>query len=207
MLENSLSDGVLYQFREVSDGSGDIDSVLDLLKEFGIAVNQVFEDAWKLTPRHSRLTHGVGIVSMGFVMDAIIERHQQILSAEEFESEIRLIEPVCHWTSGTWEFGPDQRRKWNELQNTPRDIQLLTDYLVSEYRKAAGKKAPARKAAGKKAPARKAAGKKAPARRPPVRRCRPARPPVRRCRPARPPVKRCRPARPPVRRAGPQGRR
>ena len=164
MLENSLSDGVLYQFREVSDGSGDIDSVLDVLKEFWTAVNLVFDDAWKLTPRHSRLTHGVGIVSMGFVMDAIIERRQRILSAEEFESEIRLIEPVCRWTSGTWEFGPDQRRKWNELQNTPRDIQLLTDYLVSEYRKAAGKKVPARKTAGKKVPARKAAGKKVPAR-------------------------------------------
>ena len=26
------------------------------------------------------------------------------------------------------------QRKWNELQNTSRDIQMLTNYLLSEYK-------------------------------------------------------------------------
>ena len=41
---------------------------------------------------------------------------------------------VCRWTSGFWDFGPHAQRKWNEFQNTSRDIQLLTSYLLSEYK-------------------------------------------------------------------------
>jgi hypothetical protein len=36
------------------------------------------------------------------------------------------------WTNGFWDFGPGAQRKWNELQNTTRDIQLLTNYLLCE---------------------------------------------------------------------------
>jgi hypothetical protein len=32
-----------------------------------------------------------------------------------------------------WDFGPHSQRKWNELQNTTRDIQLLSEYLRTEY--------------------------------------------------------------------------
>lgn len=134
MIENSLSDGALYQFRDPTTGSGDIDAVLGVLKDFWTAVEAAFPDAWKKPPRHSRLMHGVGVVSMGFIMDAIVEHHQRIPSSKEFTDQLKLLRDVCHWTTGTWRLGPGQQRRWNELQNTPRDIQLLTDYLLAQYR-------------------------------------------------------------------------
>ena len=33
------------------------------------------------------------------------------------------------------ELGPYQRR-WNDLQNTPRDVQVIADHLLSAYRRA-----------------------------------------------------------------------
>ena len=80
--------------------------------------------------------HGVGIVSMGFVMDAIVDRHRRtgIPTLRVFASELEGMAEVCHWTGGSWIFGADHRRRWNELQNTPRDIQLLTNFLLFEYK-------------------------------------------------------------------------
>jgi DGQHR domain-containing protein len=135
MIENSLSDGALYEFRDPGTGSGDADSVLGVLKDFWAAVETAFPDAWKKPPRRSRLMHGVGVVSMGFVMDAIVDHRQRFPSSKDFAKELALLEDVCHWTSGIWRFGPDHQRRWNDLQNTPRDIQLLTDYLLAEYKK------------------------------------------------------------------------
>ena len=43
------------------------------------------------------------------------------------------IEYGCAWMGGHWNFSEDDRRKWNELQNTPRDIQRLSSHLVSLY--------------------------------------------------------------------------
>jgi hypothetical protein len=40
---------------------------------------------------------------------------------------------VCRWTDGHWEFGPGVVRKWNEVQNTPKDVQLLANYLLIQY--------------------------------------------------------------------------
>jgi DGQHR domain-containing protein len=147
MIENSLSDGSLYEFRDPATGAGDTDAVLGVLKGFWAAVEAAFPDAWKKPPRRSRLMHGVGVVSMGFVMDAMVEHRQRVLSSEEFAKELAVLEAVCHWTSGTWRFGPDHQRRWNDLQNTPRDIRLLTDYLLAEYRKTV-RRASASKRAG-----------------------------------------------------------
>ena len=36
----------------------------------------------------------------------------------------------CAWTSGTWDFGADQARRWNGIQNTPNDVRLLTSHLL-----------------------------------------------------------------------------
>ena len=38
----------------------------------------------------------------------------------------------CRWTEGDWELRPP--RKWNDIQNTSKDIKLLTDYLLEVYR-------------------------------------------------------------------------
>jgi hypothetical protein len=80
--------------------------------------------------------HGVGITSMGFLMDAIVDRymHLRVPTVEDFEYDLYEIADLCHWTEGTWRFDVEHHRKWNDLQNTPRDIQLLTNYLLGEYR-------------------------------------------------------------------------
>jgi DGQHR domain-containing protein len=135
MLENTLTDGALYHLRDPETGTGDVDAILTVLKDYWGAVRHVFIDAWGLSPRRSRLMHGAGIVSIGFIMDAICDRFlpHRYPTLEEFADDLREIAPVCRWTSGYWEFRLVQRR-WNDLQNTPRDIQLLADFLLTEYR-------------------------------------------------------------------------
>jgi DGQHR domain-containing protein len=136
MLENSLSDGALYSFRDATTGTGDEDQMLDLLVAFWTAVRDVFADSWDKPPRQSRLMHGVGIVSLGFIMDAIFDRYirKRAPSRDDFSHDLTELHEVCRWTSGFWDFGPGAQRKWNELQNTTRDIQLLTNYLLCEYK-------------------------------------------------------------------------
>jgi DGQHR domain-containing protein len=134
MLEHSLSEGALHDYRDPYTGEGDVVSMLILLKRYWAAVAKVFEAAWGLPPHQSRLTHGVGIVSMGFLMDAISDAFQSIPSQSEFEQYLSPMANYCHWTGGYWEMGAGVRRKWSELENTARDIQLVSDYLLTAYR-------------------------------------------------------------------------
>ena len=136
MLENSLSDGVLYRFRYVEEGPGDVDSMMAILTNFWGAVSKVFPDAWNLPPRQSRLVHGAGIIGMGFLMDAISERLRKIriVPLEQFVEDLQPLKDVCRWTDGYWDFGPGRQRKWNEIQNTTKDIQLLANYLLVQYK-------------------------------------------------------------------------
>jgi DGQHR domain-containing protein len=136
MLENSISDGALYTYRFTDQGRPDIDEMLQILKAFWGAVSRVFAEAWDKPPRQSRLTHGLGILSLGFLMDAIAEQFEQIEpDADDFEVHLRLVSGLCAWTSGSWKIGPYQRR-WNDLQNTPRDVQVVADHLLGSYRRA-----------------------------------------------------------------------
>jgi DGQHR domain-containing protein len=136
MLENSLSDGVLYRFRAAEDGAENTNTMLQVLHAFWGAVAEVFRDAWGIPPRRSRLMHGAGIVSIGFVMDAIADRYRQsgLPSLEQFRQDLTPLREACRWTDGYWDFGPGVQRKWNEIQNTHRDIQLLANYLLVQYK-------------------------------------------------------------------------
>jgi DGQHR domain-containing protein len=136
MLINSLSDGALYGFRDPRTGRGDEEAMLSLLMDFWSAVRSVFTEAWDKPPRQSRLMHGVGIVSLGFLMDAMFDRYSRsrIPSEADFGRDLSEVAEVCHWTSGSWNLGADTQRRWNELQNTTRDIRLLTNYLLFEYK-------------------------------------------------------------------------
>jgi DGQHR domain-containing protein len=136
MLENSLSDGALYEYRYAGRERGDAEAMLALLKDFWLAVRNTFPGAWGQPPRRSRLMHGVGIISMGFLMDAITDRyaHLRVPTPEDYEYDLAEIADLCPWTEGTWRFNTEHPRKWNDLQNIPRDIQLLTNYLLGEYR-------------------------------------------------------------------------
>jgi len=136
MLENSLSNGALYRFRDPLTGRGDEDAILSLLMSFWSAVRDVFSEAWDKPPRRSRLMHGVGIVSLGFLMDAIVDRYSKIRipDTKDFAADLAGLTEICCWTSGYWEFGPRDQRRWNELQNTSRDTRVLTTYLLAEYK-------------------------------------------------------------------------
>lgn len=137
MIENSLNDGALYRCRLQADNERDNDRILELLFNFWNAVALVFQDAWSKPPTRSRLTHGVGIVSMGHVMDAISDRHRNtgIPTVEQFAADLKPLVPLCAWTNGYWDFGPGTQRKWDELQNTSRDIQLVANFLLVQYKR------------------------------------------------------------------------
>jgi hypothetical protein len=136
MLENSLSDGVLYRFRDRVDGADDVEGMLGVVKDFWLAVAEVFASAWDLPPRRSRLMHGAGVIGLGFVMDAIADRHRGagLPTRGQFRTDLEPLREVCRWTDGYWEFGPGVQRRWNEVQNTPKDIQILSNYLLVQYK-------------------------------------------------------------------------
>ena len=137
MIENSLSDGALYRFRSGTGEQCDLEGILRVLKAYWQAVSQVFPQAWAQPPKRSRLMHGAGIVAMGFVMDAIADRHRRVRThtAKLFVPDLVAIAPDCRWTDGYWDFGSGNHVKWCDLQNTTRHIQLLTDFLLAQYRR------------------------------------------------------------------------
>jgi DGQHR domain-containing protein len=136
MLENSLNEGALHRFRDPRSGRGDVESMLTLVKAFWWAVYDVFPKAWGEKPRRSRLMHGVGIVSMAFLMDAIAEHYldERVPTRADFREDLLPLKEFCKWTTGVWDFGPGMARRWNELQNTSKDIILLADHLLDQYR-------------------------------------------------------------------------
>lgn len=137
MLAMSIEDGALYQWFDPESGTGDTDAMLALLNNFWGAVKDVFPTAWESAPRRSRLVHGVGILALGAVMDEMSYelREEGIPSRRLFGEHLAMIATDCHWTSGSWPLATDDLRRWNELQNTPRDIRALSDYLVRAYRR------------------------------------------------------------------------
>ena len=71
MLENNLINGAIYSFRDPQTSEYDEDGMLAVLKDYWTAVSHVLPEAWNKPPRRSRLMHGVGIASLGFLMDTI----------------------------------------------------------------------------------------------------------------------------------------
>src|SRR5215472_10146184 len=96
MVEHSLSDGALYSFRDPATGAGDEEQMMSLLIAFWAAVRDIFADAWDKPPRQSRLMHGVGIVSLGFIMDAIYDRYsrQRAPGTDDFARDLADLREV-----------------------------------------------------------------------------------------------------------------
>ena len=131
VIMGSLSDGILREHREDDDPMASF----NLLSTFYAAVQTNFEHAWLgQTPKTSRLVHGAGLVAMGYVMEHLCTA-ENAKTAIEFESGLAKLNDIVAWTNGTWEFGPDNRRQWNSLQNIPRDYMELTHFLFRELRK------------------------------------------------------------------------
>jgi DGQHR domain-containing protein len=136
MIENSEADGMLHRIHRAMPLDDAIETMLDVLKAFWSATSVVFDEAWGVPPRRSRLMHGAGIVSMGFLMDAIADRYrrQGLPTAAQFQADLEPLKDYCRWTEGYWDFGPGAQRKWNEIQNTSKDIRLVADYLLTQYK-------------------------------------------------------------------------
>jgi hypothetical protein len=108
----------------------------DLINTFFSAVKEVFPGAWNgMTPRTSRLVHGTGLVAMSFVMEQLYVGYGEV-SKPKFMKGLKLLAPKTAWTEGTWVFSRDDKRPWNGIQNNPTDIDLLTNYLLRQLRKA-----------------------------------------------------------------------
>ena len=131
MIENSASNGILNKF-----GAKDTE-VCHMLNNYWGAVSDVFNEAWLLSPKESRLTHGVGVVSCGYLMDAVafnLSDRWKIPPRESFVKEIESHFKDLPWTSGIWKFSKDSVVPWNGLQNTSKHIDLLANYLIRTYK-------------------------------------------------------------------------
>ena len=110
------------------------DRAVDLINEYFEAVSDVFGGEWTgMSPRHSRLRHGAGIVSMGFVMDLLYSATDADKKAR-FVPALQLLKPHTAWTSGNWSIGQSEFA-WNDIQNTPSDIDLLARHLVASTKR------------------------------------------------------------------------
>ncbi|GAA3283983.1 DGQHR domain-containing protein [Dactylosporangium vinaceum] len=136
MIKESLtSSGCLFPYRDVGRNETDFDGILHALYAYWAAVRDTFPDAWGKPADKSRLMHGAGVRAMGRLMDRILgivdprgEDAPQLI-----REQLALVAPCCHWTSGTWE-GLNMR--WNEVENTTRDANALSNYLIRVHRNA-----------------------------------------------------------------------
>lgn len=134
-IEESISspNGCLYPFRNVTTNETDFEGIFQVLTTYWTAVKNVFPNAWGKPPEKSRLMHGAGIRSMGRLMDKIMPsiRYRGKKGIQEVEKELALISSHCHWTSGNWD--AMNGMPWNEVQNVPKHIQMLSWVIINMY--------------------------------------------------------------------------
>ena len=134
-LEESLGtpNGCLYPYRNVTTGETDFEEITQLLITYWTAVKETFPQAWGKKPDKSRLMHGAGLRSMGRLMDKIMPSVKGTgpKAIRAAKKELSLIKPICHWTAGEWDTMGGL--KWNEVQNVPRHIQMLSWVLINAY--------------------------------------------------------------------------
>jgi len=139
-LEESITSpsGCLYPYRNVATGETDFDAICELLVTYWSAVRKTFPTAWGKPPEKSRLMHGAGIRAIGRLMDKIMPsiKARGKKGIELAEKELQLIAHHCRWTSGNWE--AMNGLSWNEIQNVPRHIQMLSWVLIHAYLQAKG---------------------------------------------------------------------
>lgn len=135
IIQESISSpsGCLFPYRNLATGETDFDGIWKILVAYWTAVKSTFPEAWGKTPEKSRLMHGAGLRAMGRLMDRVMSsvdpRSPQALP--QVRRELEVIVPVCRWTSGRWSELGDL--PWNELQNVPRHIRMLSSFLIRAY--------------------------------------------------------------------------
>ena len=124
---NSLSDGAMRMLISRDNG---IELCLELALHYFEAVQYVFKDSWVgHSPKTSRLVHGAGIISMGYVMD-LLHRSDGARSTDDFIRGLGCLLDRTAWTAGDWNFGGGDTRHWKAIQNTGGDIATLTGHLT-----------------------------------------------------------------------------
>lgn len=129
---NSMSDGALRLYVDRRDVLAERGA--ELLSEYFHAVRQVFREDWEgHTAKTSRLLHGAGIVSMGYVMEAI---HSATGAScqDDFVDGLSQLVGKTAWTSGQWDFD-GETRPWNSIQYVPRDVRVLSMHLIRLLRR------------------------------------------------------------------------
>lgn len=124
--------GILFPYRNIATGTTDTEGIRRALIAYWGAVHDVFEDAWAKPATESRLMHGVGIRAMGRLMDRVMThvRDDDPKARSAAATELALIAEHCAWTEGAWDV---LGLAWNDLQNTPRHISALSNFLVRTY--------------------------------------------------------------------------
>jgi len=131
MIENSMGNGILNKY---NDG---VEEPLKILKNYWSAVKEYYGKAWGMPPKQSRLTHGAGIISMGYIMDSISYRLSErwsVVPVRIFLKELDLLGKEIPWIDGRWSFSNNMVLPWNEIQNTNKHIDLVTNYLIRKYK-------------------------------------------------------------------------
>ncbi len=131
VIMNSLNDGIMRELIRRDCGE---EKCFTIISEFYRAVQRMFRDAWDgHTPKSSRLVHGAGIISLGYVMEvlALLDAAQ---TSEEFAKGLSALDGETAWTDGEWDFGNDDRRHWKAIQNVNRDIVMLAQHLIAIVR-------------------------------------------------------------------------
>lgn len=133
LIMQSLSDGVL---RELSQQENGKNKCYRLINNYFKAVQQAFPEDWEgKSPKTSRLVHSAGIISMGYVMEHL-HASTGARDVSEFKQALQWLKNKTSWSSGYWEFGPDNRRPWNSIQFVPRDYLELSQYLLKIIKQA-----------------------------------------------------------------------
>ncbi len=124
--------GVLFPYRNMATGTTDTESIRKLLIIYWSAVRDTFPNAWGKPPTKSRLMGGVGIRAMSRLMDRVMAQVniESPRASDATVAELQRVAHACHWTSGLWD---ELGLPWNELQNTPRHISALSNYLARVY--------------------------------------------------------------------------
>lgn len=135
VIKSSLNSvhGCLYQYKNVATGEIDVESIRIILNLYWTEVKNTFPEDWGKHPSKSRLMHGVGIKSLGILMDRIMSSiHPEDDGAKKHvQHALKDIKPYCSWTSGIWELL--NGIPWNGLENTPSHIKLLSNMLIRIY--------------------------------------------------------------------------
>lgn len=131
VIMNSLNDGIMRELIRRDCGE---EKCFRVISAYYGAVKKVFEKDWEgHTPKTSRLVHGAGIMSLGYVMEvlALLDAAQ---THEEFGRGLAVLVGDTAWTGGEWDFGNGDRRHWKAIQNVNRDIVMLAQYLIGIVR-------------------------------------------------------------------------